>query len=416
MSNLLLLTPQLPYPPHQGTSLRNFHIIEGLARRHQITLLSFLEAQQQSGEPGHTPLSDFCQQVITIPAPRFRTTSRRLRQMVSSPLPDMALRLQSQYFDITLRRLLAETKFDIVQVEGIEMAWAIKTIREVVPKQKIVYDAHNAEAILQNRALQADLGNPRRWLAAAYSWIQTNRLRDFELSVGQQVDWVTSVSQTDKENLVAQLGAETVPITVIPNCIDVAEYNLALKLKPPAPGSTIAAEHDLVFLGKMDYRPNVDAVLWFAEKVWPRILAGKPDATWAIVGQKPHARLNKLQNNPGVTVTGRVEEVQPYLAGAKVFVMPFRVGSGTRLKLIEALAAGMAVVSTSLGVEGYPVYDGKELLLADTASEMAAKVIRLLSDPFERAKLGETGQIFAQQYDWRIVIPIFEDVYDAIGG
>lgn len=416
MSSLLLLTPQLPYPPHQGTTLRNLHIIEGLARRHQITLLSFLEAQQQSSELGQTPLSDLCQQVITIPVPRLRSTSKRLQQMISSPLPDMALRLQSQYFDITLRRLLAETRFDIVQVEGIEMAWAIKTIREVVPKQKLVYDAHNAEAILQNRALKVDLGNPRRWPAAAYSWIQSNRLRDFELWVCQQVNWVTSVSQTDKEGLVAQLGAKTVPITVIPNCIDVAEYNLALNFKPAALGSKVRSEYDLVFLGKMDYRPNVDAVLWFAEKVWPQILAGKPDATWAIVGQKPHVRLNKLQNNPGVTVTGRVEEVQPYLAAAKVFVMPFRVGSGTRLKLIEALAAGMAVVSTTLGVEGYPVHDGQELLLADTASDIAAKVIRLLNDPSERAKLGETGQMFAQQYDWRRVIPIFEEVYDAIGG
>ena len=414
MSDILLLTPQLPYPPHQGTSLRNFHIIEGLADRHQITLLSFIENHQPSEKPIRTPLTELCRQVITISAPQIRSMPKRLLQMLSSSLPDMALRLESQYFDVTLRRLLSANRFDVVQVEGIEMARAISTIREVMPKQKLIYDAHNAEAVLQNRALQADLGNPRRWPAAAYSWIQTNRLRQFELWVCHQADWVTSVSQIDKENLALQAGENTVPITVIPNCIDVSEYKLALK--PPVPLITTAVGFDIVFLGKMDYRPNVDAVLWFADKIWPRILSSKPEATWAIVGQKPHARLNSLKNEPGITVTGWVEQVQPYLIGAKVIVMPFRVGSGTRLKLIEALAAGKAVVSTTLGVEGYPVHDGKELLLADSPSAMATKVLDLLNDPLARDKLGETGQIFAQQYDWRRVIPKFDEVYDALAG
>ena len=139
-----------------------------------------------------------------------------------------------------------------------------------------------------------------------------------------------------------------------------------------------------------------------------------PEITWAVVGQKPHARLDRLHGVPGITVTGWVEKVQPYLAGARVFIMPFRVGSGTRLKLIEALAAGRAVVSTSLGVEGYPVQDGQELLLADSADEMASKILRLLQDSDFRAQLGKTGREFSQQYDWRKVIPIFDQVYEAL--
>jgi glycosyltransferase involved in cell wall biosynthesis len=322
-------------------------------------------------------------------------------------MPDMALRLDSRRFEITLRRLLSENTFDVVQVEGIEMAWVMNSIRIVKPNQKLVYDAHNAETLLQYRALQADLQNPRRWPEAAYSWVQSGRLRQFEAKVVEQADWVTAVSQIDKEYLTDQQAGNQVPITVIPNCIDVVQYNV--ESFPERPHT-----FDIIFIGKMDYRPNVDAVLWFADKVWPQILAGKPDTTWAIVGQKPHARLNKLQNVPGIKVTGWVEHVQPYLAGAKVFVMPFRVGSGTRLKLIEALAAGKAVVSTSLGVEGYSIEDGRELLLADTPADMALKVLDLLQESQRRIQLGVMGRIFAKQYDWRKVIPMFDEVYDAL--
>jgi glycosyltransferase involved in cell wall biosynthesis len=411
MSDLLLLTPQLPYPPHQGTSLRNFHIIEGLSERHQITLLSFLQDEQSGESSVHTPLSDLCSQIVTVPAPQSRSTPKRLWQMLSTRMPDMALRLDSRRFEITLRRLLSENTFDVVQVEGIEMAWVMNAIRIVKPSQKLVYDAHNAETLLQYRALRADLRNPRRWPAAAYSWVQSGRLRQFEAGVVKQADWITAVSQSDKENLADQRSEKQVQITVIPNCIDVGKYNVESKFEGP---HAVTKEFDVIFIGKMDYRPNVDAVLWFADKVWPQILAGKPDTTWAIVGQKPHARLNRLQNVPGIKVTGWVEHVQPYLAGAKVLVMPFRVGSGTRLKLIEALAAGKAVVSTSLGVEGYPIKDGQELLLADTPTGMASKVLDLLQESRRRVQLGVMGRKFAQQYDWRKVIPLFDEVYDAL--
>ena len=411
MSEILLLTPQLPYPPHQGTSLRNFHIIEGLSDRHHITLLSFLQDEQTGDSMDHSPLSDLCGQVVTVPAPQPRTIPNRLWQMLSTRMPDMALRLRSNRFDISLRRLLSEYTFDVVQVEGIEMAWAIDSIRAVRPDQKIVYDAHNAEAILQYRAYQADLRNPRRWLAAAYSRVQSRRLQKLEGWVGEQADWITAVSPVDRDNLAAQFAENQIPITVIPNCIDVAQYDIEADSRKPC---TASEAFDVVFIGKMDYRPNVDAVLWFADNVWPKIITIEPDTTWAIVGQKPHARLSHLQNVSGITVTGWVERVQPFLACAKLIVMPFRVGSGTRLKLIEALAAGKAVVSTSLGVEGYPIEGGNELLLADNARDMASSVVSLLQNPHLRAQLGAVGREFARRYDWREVIPLFDEVYDAL--
>lgn len=402
MAKILFLMPQLPYPPQQGTALRNYHIIRGLASRHEITLLAFLEQQQTADSQTIAPLLDLCRHVESVPAPQ-RGRTQRLVQLLTTRRPDMAHRLHSPLFNTVLRRLLGETHFDIVQIEGIELARAIEIVRAASPGSKIVFDDHNAEAELQRRALLADLSNPRRWPAALYSWLQTRRLRRFEAWACRHADWVTAVSETDRRHLHALTVGRHSAITVIPNCIDVQAYQAL----PPQE----ALSYDLLFSGKMDYRPNVDAVLWFAGHVWPRIRQKRPQTTWAIVGQKPHPRLERLRGLENVTVTGWVESVQPYLAGAKVYVMPFRVGSGTRLKLIEAMAAGRAIASTPVGAEGFAVTHDQELLLAEDAEEMATAVLHLLHHPQERRRLGTAARHFARQYDWRQVIPRFEKLY-----
>lgn len=399
---LLLLTPQLPYPPQQGTSLRNYHIIRGLAAHHEITLLSFLESNQKDDVQAIGPLLDLCTAVYTTPVP-VRSTNKRIKQLITTRRPDMEHRLHSTHFDIKLKQLLSGTQFDIVQIEGIELARTIDIIRVVSPSSRIVFDDHNAETELQRRALQADRGNPRRWAAAGYSQVQVGRLGRFEAWACQAADWVTAVSEQDKTNLTTLIPDLKTPISVIPNCIDVLQFK--------AVQDKVAFDFDLVFSGKMDYRPNVDAVLWFADHVWPLIMQERPSTTWAIVGQKPHARLQRLESLPGVTVTGWVDSVQPFLVGAQVYIMPFRVGSGTRLKLIEAMAAGKAIVSTPMGAEGFPVRDQQELLLAETPDEMATAVNRLLSNPAERKRLGKNAQALADHYDWRRVIPQFETIY-----
>jgi polysaccharide biosynthesis protein PslH len=401
MATILLLTPQLPYPPQQGASLRNWHIIRGLAERHRVSLLSFLESNQPVDPSYIAPLLSCCQIVETIPVPA-RTTGQRLRQLLTTNRPDMAHRLYSPLFDEKLRHLLQTNRFDIVQVEGIELAPYLTTIRQASPRSKIVYDAHNAEAELQRRAFLTDLRRPQRWPAALYSWLQTGRLRRFEAWACSTADWVTTVSEADTSRIMHS-GAPGSRITVIPNCIDVNDYQL-LSGEAPLP-------YDLVFTGKMDYRPNVDAVLWFAEEIWPLIRRERPQTTWAIVGQKPHPRLEPVGRLEGVTITGRLERVQPYLAGTQVCLMPFRVGSGTRLKLLEAMAAGKALVSTTAGAEGFPVQPGRELAIANDTAGFAAAVLRLLVNQAERERLAWAGQQFARSYDWRQVIPRFDEVY-----
>ena len=402
MARILLLTPQLPYPPQQGTSLRNLHILRALTKRHEVTLLSFAEDERPADI---APLSELAQVLPPVPVPQ-RTTGRRLRQLLTTRAPDMALRLRSEAFGAALAAALRATPFDAVQIEGIELAWTIPIVRASGGATRVVLDCHNAETELQRRTLRGDRSRPARWPAAVYSAIQVGRLARFEREALAAADGVIAVSEEDRQQLAALRG-HAQPITVIPNVIDVAAYRWE---------GPVAEEcrFDLVFTGKMDYRPNVDGVLWFAETIWPLVRRQRPETTWAIVGQRPHPRLDGLREQPGITMTGRVEFVQPYLAGAKVYVLPLRIGSGTRLKLIESLAAGCAVVSTTIGAEGFALDDGREAILADTPEAFAAAVLTLLADPARRMVMGKNAREFAAQYDWQRVAPLLNDVYDRL--
>lgn len=398
---ILLLTPQRPYPPHQGTTLRNFNVVRELSRRHDVCVLTFLEPDQDATDAG--PLPDMCAWLETIPMPQ-RSLSTRLRQMLTTRRPDMGWRLWSPEFAARLAARLQAEPFNVVELEGIEMVPYLPTITAHAQNRPLlVYDAHNAEWILQRRAAQADWHKPRRWPAALYSSIQWRRLQQYEAAVMRQVDHTIAMSAPDAAAL--RHVAPDAALTIIPNGVDWHSYQ-AFQGEP--------IQYDVVFTGKMDFRPNIDAMLWFGEQVWPTIRAQCPEATCAIVGKRPHPRLDGLRHVPGITITGFVEDVRPYLLGAGVYVVPLRVGGGTRLKLIEAMACGKAIVSTTVGAEGFDITPGEHLILADTPIDFAQAVVALLNNPNRRANLGAAGQILAQnQYGWDVLIPQLEAVYKA---
>jgi glycosyltransferase involved in cell wall biosynthesis len=321
--------------------------------------------------------------------------------MLTTRRPDMSWRLWSPAFNERLARRLSAESVDVVQIEGIEMAPYLPILEAVQPRPMLIYDAHNAEWILQKRAFATDIKTPSRWPAALYSWVQWRRLYRYEANLMEQVNHTLAMSASDKTAL-RQLNP-TVPITIIPNGVDFASYDQFSQ--PPI-------AYDLIFTGKMDFRPNVDAVLWFGRQVLPLIQQHRPDTTFAIVGQRPHPRLNILRQVAGVTITGYVEDIRPYIAGAKIYVAPLRVGGGTRLKLLEAMAMGKAIVSTSLGAEGYPVANEQELILADEPAVFAQAVLYLLEQPARRAELGQAGRALARaSYSWDALVPRLEELY-----
>ncbi len=412
---ILFLTPQMPYPPQKGTALRNWGLISGLAERHEIEVLSLLEPGQDARpEP---PLASACTRVETYPQPQ-RTSLERLRDMLTTGRPDMALRLESDTYAWRLADWLRRDSFDIVQVEGLELSPYLDVIERVWPNReqagrpRVVFDDHNCEYLLQQRTFNTDLRTPSRWWAALYSFIQWRRLQHYEAQVCRRADHVMAVSDADAAAL-----RELVPgldVTVIPNGIDTKKY--AQSKVPPYISFPFHTRGSLlVFTGTMDFRPNVDAVLWFAQKALPAIQKKVPDVHFLVVGQRPHRRLDVLRDNPAVTLTGWVEDTRPYIALANVYIAPLRMGGGTRLKLLEAMALNKPVVSTSLGAEGYPITDGQELLLADTPTDFADTVVELLQSPELRKKLEHTGRVFVEQhYDWRKIVPQVEAVYEGM--
>ena len=412
VKKILILTPQFPYPPHQGTTMRNYNLIARLANRHEVHLLSF-------GDPAatrNTPLHDLCHSIQVVPPPQH-SMPERLRTLLLSRLPDMACRLPSAAYGKALSATMKRVNPDIVEVEGIELAqylFQAADFRAAATRPLLVFDDHNAEYVLQQRAFETDVRRPRRWIAAAYSLVQWRRLRRYERQACLAADRVVAVSEADA-HAIRRLSSELDP-AVVPNGVDMAFYSATVPalVERRSGVAREPARQDLVFTGKMDFRPNVDAVLWFAQKVLPAILQEAPEAHFWVVGKDPHPRLDKLGDHPAVTVTGWVEDVRPYVAQAAVYVIPLRIGGGTRLKVPEAMAMGKAIVSTTLGCEGFDLISGQHLVLADTPSEFASAVVALLQDPEQRARLGQAAnQRAASQYDWSTIVPRLEKVYAA---
>jgi polysaccharide biosynthesis protein PslH len=491
---ILALTPQLPYPPMQGTTLRNFYLLRELGQRHEISLLTFFQPGDTLG--ADSPLHAFCREIRTVPAPPRRGLAQRALTSVISALPDMALRLPSAQFAAALREWLASERFDVIQVEGIEMAaYGLQVRREAASRQggvraglspspaphlggagrpprsqleavsrraRLVFDDHNAEYVLQRSAFQSDVRRPARWHAALYSFVQWQKLAHYERQVLRAHDAVAAVSQTDAHAL--QRIAPGLVVNVVPNGVDTDEFaptgprlpfgpageaasgdpHPVLGLPPDRPepgpragglqvaGTAVQTSErvppspptplplhgrggaDLVFTGKMDYRPNIDAALWFAEEIMPRVRAQAPASRFIIVGQQPHARLAPLAQRDDVVLTGWVEDVRPYIASAAVYVAPLRMGGGTRLKVLQAMSMARPIVSTTLGCDGLSVQSGREALLADTPEAFAEAVVRLLHDEALCRQLGaQARQLAIAQYDWRRIGPLMEACYAA---
>lgn len=401
---ILFVTASFPYPPQQGGALRTYGLLHGLHQAgHELTLLSF--SNSTNTPTSETPLAAYCKHIEIVESPS-RTKAQRLRDLFLSTQPDIARRLFSETFVERLKQVITTTNFDIIQFEGIEVACYLPIVRQMGIPSKLVYDAFNAEAAMQYAIYQVDSQNPRRWLAAAYSLVQSRRIAQFERMLCQQADLVIAVSPEDATLLEQYSPKKRVP--VVANGIFVSDYE-------SAPSELDLGEHALIFTGKMDYRPNVDAALWFSEQVLPNIQQKVPDTKFYIVGQQPHRSLENLRDNPTIVVTGWVESVLPYLKNAQLYVAPLRMGSGTRLKILEAMAAGAAIVATTIAASGLKQTRDSGIQIADTPDKMIENINQLLLDPAKRAELGSTAQEYVRQYyDWAVIIPNLLAAYEAI--
>lgn len=398
---ILLLTPDLPYPSESGAALRNLGIIRGLrAAGHEVSLLSF---RANTAALPSSPLAELCAAVHTVALPT-RTRKDRLITLLTSSRADLESRLASAEYESALRQVLQSESFDIVQFSGIELGGYLEQILSAKRSAKVVYDALNAEADLQRVIAGVDAGQLKRLPAALYSSVQARRLARFEEGVCTGVDAVIAVSNEDRDLLGRYEGA---PITLMSNGIEVADY------RPPRENAR--SERLIVFSGKMDYRPNVDAAEWLCKAVLPLVWEREPFVRLRIVGRNPHPRLRLLTEDTRIYLTGWVESVLPYLHEAALFVVPLRMGSGTRLKILQAMAAGCAVLSTSIGAAGLNSEVRGALEIADDAEGFARAIVSLLQDDERRDEQGMRAQAaVGEHYDWRVLMPNLLHLYESL--
>jgi glycosyltransferase involved in cell wall biosynthesis len=391
--NVLLLTQVLPYPPDSGPKVKTWNVLKYLAERHEVTLASFVRGDQ-SDEACH--LAQYCQAVHTVPMERgaIRDTWHMGRSFLASQ-PFLMIRDDCKAMRNLIDRLSAEQHFDVAHADQLNMA----QYAERVPGVFKVLDTHNALWLLYKRLWETMSPGLRKGLLGR-DW---RLLKAYEGRLVREFDAVLAVSHED-ELALQEAAGQSVDITVIPITIDTDEVAVVARDAEP---------RHILHIGTMYWPPNIDGVLWFAHEVYPLIRQQRPDVCFDIVGARPPREIAALNGDrTGINVTGYVADPTPYLQRAALMVVPLRAGGGMRVKILNALAQGLPVVSTTLGAEGIGVADGENILIADTPADFAAAVLHLLEDPIQAARLGAAGRrLIEQTYDYRVACQPLEEVY-----
>ena len=325
-------------------------------------------------------------------------TIRKLMRGIIGP-PVSVLNYFDEAASIELQRLVRETRFDVVQIEGVHLTKYLPFIRASRFRPLVLCDWHNIYSELVRRYGEHN----ESWLRRRYALRTAQLLQDTERKLLSECDAHISVSDSDR--LALQQRVPSARIYVVENGVDIGFYATD-KFEPTSRnGADHNAERNaLVFVGSMDYHPNIDAVRYFANEVWPRIQLQAPQLSFWIVGSKPTTPVRDLNHIKGITVTGTVSDVRPYYRKALAAVVPLRVGGGSRLKILEAMAAGVPVVSTTIGAEGLRAIPGVHLVIADTPEQMFRSVMQLANSRNSWDALVKAGsELVRAGYDWCVV-------------
>jgi polysaccharide biosynthesis protein PslH len=399
--NILSVSPMPASPPRFGAQARVHGLMTQLARRHDLTAVVLVDDEFDSDECRRATQA-YCREVVIVPNPYGREgLAKRLLQLrsLASTRSFERLRVTLPALQRTLDRVLRARRFDVVNLEFPYLGHY--DLRQAPPGQRLpllVVDSHEIAHDLARQFARAG-GNLGRRLYAGANW---RKLRREELGTYRQADGVYLCSAADERRLLDH--ASGVRMAVIPNAADV-EYYQPRPTDPPPDGRTI------VYFGLLSTVPNVDGVIHFVQDIWPRIAAAHPDAHCKIIGGRPPPTLLALAG-PRVELTGFVPDLRPHLAAAAAVVVPLRLGGGTRLKIVEAMAMGKAIVSTTLGAEGIEAVRGRDLLVEDQPAAFADAVSHLLAEPGLAARIGKSArQVAVERYGWSEAAQALEKFY-----
>jgi sugar transferase (PEP-CTERM/EpsH1 system associated) len=394
---ILWLNAGLLLPLDKGGKLRTWHLMRHLAARHEITYLSFSEPSQR--DEHRTGMREVCRRLETIPRtdPAKGTLSfyADAARYVVDPIPYAVAKYRSPAYAARVRALLETGTFDAVVCDFLP---PVVNLPAELLCPSILF-THNVEAEIWRRHVE-HATNPMARQLLTRQW---QRMLRFERDALSRFDVVLAVSEADGETFERLYpGALRAPVQVVKTGVDTRYF-------APLPEVPVRRSH-IVFTGSMDWLPNEDGMIHFAQEILPRIRRSEPEATLGIIGRSPTPAVRRLADGAGVEVTGSVDDVRPHLAEGSVYVVPLRIGGGTRLKIFEAMAMAKAVVSTSIGAEGLPVSDGTDIILADDPDSFATAVVGLIRDADRRRRIERAARrLVVEHYDWSAVAQDFEN-------
>ena len=378
-------------PVDTGGKLRSYHLARELALRHDLTMLTYYDGPR---DPVYE--SDMGREFPGAVTIRYGSsfggrlaTGLRYLATIASPAPFAVTKFTASPVRTRIAEWARQRRFDAMICDFLS---ASRNFEHPAPVPTILFQ-HNVESSLWDRQARHA---PNLVLRAVYG-LEALKMRRYERETVETFRHIVAVSDHDRNSMMAMGDAGR--ITVVPTGVDGRRFREAASAEPTDPV--------VLFLGSMDWEPNIDGVEWMVREIWPRVRAAVPNAAFRIVGRTPDARITRLAGD-SVEVTGSVPSVEPWLAGATAFVVPLRIGGGTRLKIFEAMSAGRAIVSTTIGAEGLPVEHDRNILLADDAPTFADAVIRVLTDADLRRRLGSSALSLAAEHDWSSVVGVLE--------
>jgi sugar transferase (PEP-CTERM/EpsH1 system associated) len=396
---ILWLKTELLHPVDKGGKIRTYQMLKQLKRDHFITYLTLCDpddppqAFEQATEYCHrlTPLAHRASQKFS---PGFYY---ELGLNLGSPLPYAIQRYRSAAMQQAIEKELRQFNYDVVVCDFLTPS---VNLPQALSAPAVLFQ-HNVEAIIWERHYQNEMNK----LKKAYFFNQWRKMHNYERKACQRFDSVVAVSDVDRDRMRNEFAVERV--YDIPTGVDTAYFTPAQSAPNP---------YELVFTGSMDWLPNEDAIVYFSEEILPLIAAEIPDISLTVVGRNPTDRLLALADaNPRINITGRVDDVRPYIDSAAAYVVPLRIGGGTRLKIYEAMAMAKPVVSTTVGAEGLAVRNGQDLLLADAPLAFAQAVVAVLQEKDFAQRLGQAArEVVCEQFGWQRTASAFAQICERV--
>ena len=393
---ILFLSHLFPLPLDSGGKIKSFYTLRTLAKEHDVRVLTYVRNEQEHSLIGD--LQKMCPNIDVVWLNRGKL--RQVSDLLSSLGTRRSFIVSRDYreqMQAAFRDSINSFAPDVVHIDHLQMAQFV----DFRGPYKTVLDNHNVEHMIIRRIADTD-GSPA---ARLYTRIEWPKLRRYELEVCRSCDMVLTVSEEDK-NTLQDMDAAINNIRCVPIGVDIDYFN---------PVERNADSRNLLSVGTMYWPPNVDSMLYFSREIFPIIKKQVPGCTLTIAGQRPVAAIQSLSADPSISVTGYVDDVRETARDCGAFVVPLRSGSGVRVKILNAMAMGLPIVSTSIGVEGIAVKDGVHALIADSPRDFSEASIKVLQDRDLAQQLGDNGRkLVCEKYSWDAVGKQLLDIYQQI--